>query len=120
MNAFQTTVLGVAVVILILILTVFGVLLARNKKNLIYPPNTLPCPNYWQRNNDGTCMIPIAQPVLPNDDPQPHNKAINIGSWDRSTYNGKLIPGLDASRLNVDFNNSAWGANKDSATGAIS
>lgn len=116
MNTFQITVLGVAVAILIIILAVFGVMMAKHKKNLIYPPTSLPCPNYWLRNSDGTCMIPIAPEAPRGMTGQPQYVPVNLGKWDKKTYNEKPLPGLDATGLNVDFNSTAWGTNAGSAT----
>jgi len=116
MDSFQITVLGVAVALLIIILAVFGVMMTAHKKNLIYPPTALPCPNYWQRNSDGTCMIPIAPEAPTGMANTPQYMPVNIGSWDKKTYNGKAMPGLDATGLNVDFSSTAWGTSAGSAT----
>lgn len=121
MNTFQTTVLGIAVTLLIIILAVIGVLLIKNKKNLIFPPTSLPCPNYWQLNADGTCSIPVATP-MPNNAGAVSSQymdsyiPVNIGSWDRKTYNGKPLPGLDATGYSINFSHNGWGSSSYSAT----
>ena len=45
---FQKTVLMVAVVIFILVMTVVGVLMTKSKQSAIYPPEVGICPDYWE------------------------------------------------------------------------
>lgn len=118
MDSFQITVLGVAVSLLIIILAVLGVVLTSNKKNTIYPPSALPCPNYWQMNVDGKCVIPIASPAPQNPAPEYIDTytSANIGTWDKSTYNGKPLPGLNVASGTVNFADHGWGASASSAT----
>ena len=106
MDGFQTTILGVAVVILILILAVVGLMMANNKANLLYPPSSLPCPNYWQLNSDGACVIPT-KPVAGSG-----KTTVNIGTWSSSTPTA----GYNQTTNSIDFKNNSWGAPGNSAT----
>lgn len=55
MNAFNTIVLTIAVIFLILILTAVGVImLYTNNNNMVYPPTSSTCPDYWTYSN-GKC-----------------------------------------------------------------
>lgn len=47
MASFQTTVVTIAVVLLIIIMIFIGISLYRNKKNFQYPPVAANCPDYW-------------------------------------------------------------------------
>ena len=118
MNSFQITVLGVAVALLVIILTVVGVVLASNKKNMTFPPSSLPCPNYWQMNSDGKCVIPVAPKMPDNPDPgyKDYYTPANTGTGDFTTYNSKPLPGYDAASGTVNFANSGWGTSASSAT----
>jgi hypothetical protein len=56
MNAFNTIVLTVAVIFLILILTAVGVMmLYTSNNNMVYPPTSSTCPDYWAYTG-GNCV----------------------------------------------------------------
>jgi hypothetical protein len=104
MDGFQIAVLGVAIALLIIILAAIGIIMTTNKNNMVFPPSTLPCPNYWQVDADGKCIIPTSP------------DKINIGSFDKSRYTLTTLPGLDSANNKIDFNNNAWGSKKGGAT----
>ena len=61
MDIFYVLVLSIAIMLLILILTYIGIKMAYNKDAVgqnAYPPQFSNCPDYWQTNIDGTCVIP--------------------------------------------------------------
>jgi hypothetical protein len=61
MADFQSTVVSIAVVLLIIILIFIGISLYRNKKNFQYPPVAANCPDYWldESNGEGVkCVNP--------------------------------------------------------------
>lgn len=60
MDGFYTTILTVASIILILLLTYVGILLYYAKGTEVFPPNQKPCPDYWVMNADGKCVFPLA------------------------------------------------------------
>ena len=105
MDGFKTTVLGVAVVVLILVLTVVGLMMAGNQANMLFPPTSLPCPNYWQLTSDGKCKLPYLGPGNGNE--------ANLGSLKADSSN---TPGYDSTNKTVDFNSNAWGASGITAT----
>ena len=47
MDAFQKTVLGVALIILIIMLIIIGMLITKARESTVYPPGALNCPDYW-------------------------------------------------------------------------
>lgn len=97
-------VIVIALVALILILGIVGFFMAQNKVNYIYPPSSIPCPNYWQQNGDGTCAIPTSIVPPPGVPPTP---PVNIGTWDGKTMDGKTaLPGLKSG--NIDFTDAGW------------
>lgn len=112
MNTFQTTVLSIALVVLMIIFIVIGIVMANNRLNIMYPPSSLPCPNYWQLNSDGTCNIPVAITPAEGVPPTP---PVNFGTWDGKTLDGKTtVPGLKSGTVN--FNNANWGSGNQTAT----
>lgn len=47
MNSFQSSVLYIAIVILIITLLIFGFFIYSSKNDLTYPPVLANCPDYW-------------------------------------------------------------------------
>ena len=61
MDSFQLSVLGIAVIVLIVILTFIGIALAKNNKSVVFPPVANSCPDYWTVSSDGTkCTVPLS------------------------------------------------------------
>ena len=61
MAEFQSTVMFIAVVLLIIVLIFIGISLYRNKQHFQYPPVAANCPDYWldESNGDGVkCVHP--------------------------------------------------------------
>jgi hypothetical protein len=58
MDGFYTTVLSIASIILILLLTYVGILLYYAKSDEVYPPYQKPCPDYWDIDASGNCIYP--------------------------------------------------------------
>ena len=107
MDGFYTTVLSVAAIILILMLTYVGILLYYAKSDQVFPPHQKPCPDYWEMDADGKCIIPIATTLR------------NRGEL--STSNGDLAPSQSGSGVTpgvtnksgdnpavIDFNHALW------------
>jgi len=86
MDSFQMIVLGIAVLILIVILTFIGITLAKDNKSVVFPPVSNTCPDYWSVSTDGTtCTVPLST-------------ATNVGSiYDEST--GQLLSAFKATKL---------------------
>ena len=92
MNSFHTTVLGIAVVILILLLTVFGIIISRSSSKSIFPPTESVCPDYWTVSDvSGTTYCTI-------------NNNMNIGDFSAA---GVTIPKSQPS-TRFDTNDKAW------------
>ena len=60
---FYSTILIIALVALILVMTYIGISLYRNRKTANFPSNYANCPDYWQQDADGNCIIPAAKSV---------------------------------------------------------
>ncbi len=67
MEQFQTTVLSVAAVILILCLIIIGITLYRGKYNDIFPPVLANCPDYWLDASNGDSSNCVNVKNLGND-----------------------------------------------------
>ena len=96
MDSFHYSVLGIALVMLIIMFIIVGVMLSRNKVSIIYPPYANDCPNYWSMNSDGKCIV---------------STGINKPSGDTAA-----LPGISSG--SVDFKNQGWGT-YSGATSAI-
>jgi hypothetical protein len=60
MSSFQSSVMFIAIVLLIICLIFIGIALYRNKFNKQFPPVTANCPDYWSDesvNNDGSKCV---------------------------------------------------------------
>lgn len=53
--SFQKIVMIVAIVVLILTLTMIGIALRNQQKNVIFPPVLADCPDYWEGTVDNKC-----------------------------------------------------------------
>ena len=99
MDIFYIIVLSVAVMLLILILTYIGIKMVynRNAAGNTFPPSYSPCPDYWQTDSAGHCVVPSA--TATNHGTGPYNSAPGYSS----------IP-----NDNIDFTASAWTTNGSS------
>jgi len=114
MDGFYTTILTVASIILILMLTYVGILLYYAKSDEVFPPYQKPCPDYWDVDSSGKCIYPIA------------NTARNLGELVKETdstvanYDKKIkanlatqTPGVtqyssDSDPTVIDFSVDGW------------
>jgi hypothetical protein len=55
MDSFYLTVILIAVVMLIGILTYLGMQMAKASSEAPFPPAASTCPDYWTTNDDGSC-----------------------------------------------------------------
>lgn len=88
---FQRIIIVISILILELM---FGIIIYYNggiTTNIIYPPTSNICPDYWQYQNN-LCLIPT-------------NKR-NIGSF--SIIDKTPPHGYDTNKNGIDFNNSGW------------
>jgi hypothetical protein len=99
MDSFHYSVLGIALVMLIIMFIIVGVMLSRNKVSIIYPPYANDCPNYWSMNSEGKCVLTEGGINLPTISPLDAN-----------------LPGK--SNGSIDFKNQGWGT-YSGATSAI-
>jgi hypothetical protein len=58
MELFYPIVLSIATIVLILILVLAGFLMQRQGLETIYPPNSNNCPDYWETDISGNCVVP--------------------------------------------------------------
>ena len=97
-DSFYTTVLTIAVVVLILVLAFLGWTMSKQKETDNFPKLQTSCPDFWKIEKDGAktyCVQPIAGQVNSGDD--------------KSNYNGVAIaPGFENGKF--DFANSGWSA----------
>lgn len=101
MDNFYTITLLVAVLALIIALTYVGIILNYGETQSVYPPNSTTCPDYWDINSEGHCIIPS-------------DKEKNVGSM----YEGGLLsdavientPGLNEENKSIDFTHANWKA----------
>ena len=64
MESFYLIVLGIAIVMLILVLTGIGLLMRTQTASSVYPPMANTCPDGWTIAADGSCNIPSTGPNM--------------------------------------------------------
>lgn len=99
METFYLIVLSVAIILLIIILAYIGVYGMNEKSKSAFPPVKYDCPDYWQKNEEGKCVIPTSGP--------------NMGAFN----GGDLIPppGINTNNIDaIDFEDPAWSASGSS------
>jgi len=104
METFYLIVLSVAIILLIIILAYIGVYGMNEKSKSAFPPVKYDCPDYWQKNEDGKCVIPTSGP--------------NMGAFE-TNYQGdppdkKGIPGFNENEDAIDFEDADWSASGSS------
>ena len=104
MDVFYTTVLAIALVILILILTYIGIIMLYYKPKQTFPPSLATCPDYWQvylnANGDSSgCIVPRGTP------------SINTGIATEQSYMnapGYKGAGTSLGQPYINFNDTTW------------
>lgn len=99
MDSFHYSVLAIALVALIIMFIIVGVMISMNNQNTTYPPIVNDCPNFWSKDGNGNCIIPISTSV---------NYPITTISAD--------LPGKTTTY--IDFRNDGW-ARYSGATSAV-
>ena len=95
MDYYYIIVSAVATIILVLILTYVGILMTSTQKKATYPPSYNLCPDYWNSNGSGICVIPT-------------NGVNTKTPWVGNVY------GYTAGASNIDFSDARW---SDGSTG---
>ena len=107
MDSFQITVLAIAAIVLIIILSIVGITLGKLKNKIVYPPIANQCPDYWRVAADNvSCQIPLKGNL----------NAGNIynSSGSVSFTNTNTVPGYyDASNI-INFTDPGWMLNNSS------
>ena len=114
MDPFYLIVLSIASVVLIVLLTFIGIQLSKPSITVpVFPPSYNTCPDYWDINSDGYCVIPKT------------NSSKNVGSLRQNastTSNGidkdlntSNTPGLKSTTSDqlIDFADKGWGSTPD-------
>jgi hypothetical protein len=103
MEKFYLIVLTIASILLILILTYIGLSMSKRGNNVPFPPVASACPDYWEINSKGLCVIPTGGKTKNSSSIFKDNKLI---------LDTKTTPGLVANSSNnsgtIDFSNSGW------------
>jgi len=104
MDSFQITVLAIAAVVLIIVLSIIGIALNKLKNKVVYPPIANQCPDYWQiASNQQSCSIP-------GNGKMNTGNIYSTGSIRFSSVPFVTVPGYSGSTIN--FNDPGWLANK--------
>lgn len=107
MDSFYLTVLSIALVFLILVLTFIGILMSR-KNVVVFPPMANSCPDGWQISptDPSSCLIPI-EPSGVNIGSIGTVYTSNLPTSDFTTA-FKLTPGLNSQNKSINFNVPSW------------
>jgi len=106
METFYIIVLSIAITILILLLTFYGVYMNSAIKNTAaYPPAPAPtCPDYWSVAANGKCKLPT-----PSTNPRTNLGMIYGGTVNgRNTLNTNNTPGYNSEDKTIDFSSKDW------------
>jgi hypothetical protein len=101
---FKGTVVLIALVVLIIILTWVGSTIRAGLKSSIYPPVLNPCPDNWVSDASGNCLIPDLSGNNPN-----VGNVIDFSATNPTTF------GYDATNRLIDFTNPGWASGGTSA-----
>jgi len=93
MLSFYTTVVIIAIVILVIALTIVGVTLTNKKNNISFPDYQNTCPDFWSLDTDGT----TCKPLLSNINTPPPNKASIAVKHDGVTSANNVISSINIS-----------------------
>jgi hypothetical protein len=98
-DSFYTTVLTIAVVILIIVLAFLGWTMSKQKDTDNFPKLQTDCPDFWGIEKDGAKTYCI----------QPKVDQVNYGDASANYISGNtMAPGFENNRF--DFTNSGWSA----------
>ena len=100
MDNFYMTVIIVAIIALIIVLTYVGIVMSYGEGTEVYPPQSTTCPDYWVIDEDKKCKIP--------DDGDK-----NTGSLYESgllSDSARQTIGLDEATSTIDFAHDDWKA----------
>lgn len=89
-----------AIIILIIVLTAFGIMMQKKYAQVKYPEYALDCPDYWTLNTNKQC-------VLGN---------VNLGDLMKPTFTGADTPGINIQNKSIDFKHAGW-SNTSTITG---
>jgi hypothetical protein len=105
---FYTIVLSIAIIVLIIILTGFGIILSKTKQNIIFPPTKNTCPDYWSAQTNGNTVVCKLNPKNLGD--LSSKTKGNVVTYNLTTTSGSkyFTPGYNASNKTVDFTDSTW------------
>lgn len=115
MESFYLIVLGIAIVMLILVLTGIGLLMRTQIASTVYPPMANTCPDGWTIGADGSCTIPSSGSNMGFINPtRPYN---NVAAIQTSLIATNKKDGPYPSFTADSFNptDAAWSSNKLSA-----
>ena len=103
MDTFYLIVLGIAIVLLIILLTYIGIIMASSSSSsMAYPPSASNCPDYWSMTTDmSSCIIP-------------KNGSRNVGTikYDNTGIPTSLTvantPGYNVATNSINFSDKGW------------
>jgi hypothetical protein len=103
MELFYFIVISIAVIILIVILTYIGIMMNKNVSVNVYPPISNTCPDTWQVDACGNCVIPT--------------NGNNLGTFSLSVANSSNTPGLNVTSNSFNPTSISWSSGKGMTCG---
>jgi hypothetical protein len=99
MDVFYVSVVSIAIILLIILLTLFGIKVNDNSNvTQSFPPAMTDCPDYWDMDSSGNCIIPSA-------DSKNTGKIYKNGSL---ALNSTDTPGINVAKNTISFNSDGW------------
>ena len=97
-DSFYTTVLTIAIVVLILVLAFLGWTMSKQKETDNFPKLQTTCPDFWKIEKDGVKTYCV----------QPSSGQVNSGDASSNLNGVAVAPGFENGKF--DFANSGWSA----------
>lgn len=101
MDPFYYIVLSIAVVMLILVLIFVGILMQSQNANATFPPQANMCPDFWESDASGNCIIPGVKKDATNSAIFTDPSGQNFGSLKFTTMSPTLDTTSGANYINT-------------------
>ena len=106
-DSFYIIVGTIAILLLVGILAFLGVAMNKQYVSRPFPNKTIQkCPDYWQADSKGKCIIPINGPGLNNVGDLGNGSSLNPVKTGQ--YDVLYTPGLSSNKTTIDFNADDW------------
>jgi hypothetical protein len=110
MELFYTIIIGIAIVLLIVVLTTFGIMIQYSSTGGVYPTIQNTCPDYWNVDTSANCYISKSASI--NTGGSGSDTLTSTQTYISGAVNTNYTPGLltDSSNIRINFSDPKWSA----------